>query len=672
MNRLASAQSLYLRQHANNPVHWWPWCDEAWNQAKIQNKLVIVSIGYSACHWCHVMEREVFEHASSAEIMNQHFICIKVDREEHPHIDAVYMDAVHVMGRQGGWPLNMITTSQGIPVFGGTYFPKHIWEKTLQDLFSIQTHQPEELHKYADHMREALNEWYSKRGGEASDLHALFEDVLVSWSKKWDRYYGGDLRAPKFPMADEYLLLLAASQREHEPEFSQHVQRTLHRIHAGGIFDAVGGGICRYSVDERWHIPHFEKMLYDNANMLLVYSRTAQITKDPEFLWAAEDIYQWLQREMRLKSGLYAASLDADVNGVEGSYYAWTASEWNMHLGDDSEWTKIFQFEGAALWEHDLNVLYREKSWQDCAEEWGGKREEIYARWREDRKLLLNARKDRPAPSRDDKMVLSWNAMLISALIKYEVVSSDSEVLKEAQIMFDKLSDMTHPASGWLAHTNTLAEDATDVLLEDYAFLSRAALDIFKCCGDVNYLDAACRLVNQLILQFSDDTSSLFRQCASVQDWIGAQRMDIEDNVISSANSVVCGVLFELGYLIDDASWTNRAYAMRREALSQVRGVHGSARWLWETWWMQEHRIWIVVSGEHALQRARELRVIAPFHWEILPLTSESELAIFKNRFTPNETTYVCVHELCLEPITGYHSGSDLFDKIMNMVKHVE
>ena len=190
------------------------------------------------------MEREVFEHISSAEIMNQHFICIKVDREEHPHIDAVYMDAVHVMGRQGGWPLNMITTSQGIPVFGGTYFPKHIWEKTLQDLFSIQTHQPEELHKYADHMREALNEWYSKRGGEASDMHALFEDVLVSWSKKWDRYYGGDLRAPKFPMADEYLLLLAASQREHEPEFSQHVQRTLHRIHAGGIFDAVGGGIC--------------------------------------------------------------------------------------------------------------------------------------------------------------------------------------------------------------------------------------------------------------------------------------------------------------------------------------------------------------------------------------------------------------------------------------------
>ncbi|MFM7309791.1 MAG: thioredoxin domain-containing protein, partial [Flavobacteriales bacterium] len=492
MNRLIHSNSLYLQQHAANPVHWWPWCEEAWNLAKAQNKLVIVSIGYSACHWCHVMEHEVFEDMTCADAMNQDFISIKVDREQHPQVDATFMDALHLMGKQGGWPLNMVVTPEGVPIYGGTYIPKPHWLSMLRDLHQIYHTHPASVDEFAQKIKDALQAYYTQGSSLPSDVWNLLEDVLVKWSRRWDHTSGGDQRAPKFPIADEYMLMIMLASAESREDFSQHAQRTLQRIYAGGIFDAVGGGLSRYCVDEHWHIPHFEKMLYDNARMLGIFAQAYRCFRADEFAWAAREIWDFLSREMKHTNGHFCASIDADSPGGEGAFYVWSQEEWEAICDDNaSRWSVVFGIGKHAHWEHGNHVLFRRDSWSKHAESLNMSATELKQAWETQRAKLWEHRNRRQAPAIDQKCVLSWNAILVSSLVDVFSALGDEAYLRQAESLFDVLWQSVKSEGTMSIKTDAQSEE----LLEDYANLARAALSLFYATGLESWANRAMALV---------------------------------------------------------------------------------------------------------------------------------------------------------------------------------
>jgi uncharacterized protein YyaL (SSP411 family) len=330
-------------QHKDNPVHWYAWCDEAWEKARRENKLVLVSIGYSACHWCHVMEHEVFEDYECAEFMNMHFVCIKVDREERPDVDSWFMDAVHLMGSQGGWPLNVFTLPDGRPVYGGTYFPKPRWIELLENLRRVMLQDSSRAIEYASQLHDALTR-LNERNNSATVLPGLPEvhGWIENWSKYWDLERGGNRKAPKFPMPNNWELLLNYAQYFKSETAWNQVKCTLDQMAMGGIYDQLGGGFARYSVDAEWKVPHFEKMLYDNAQLVSLYAQACRASNDKVYQSIVEDTLSFINREWKSPDGLYYAALDADSDGAEGTYYVWTESQLDEVLGDDSSLFKKY------------------------------------------------------------------------------------------------------------------------------------------------------------------------------------------------------------------------------------------------------------------------------------------------------------------------------------------
>jgi uncharacterized protein len=551
-NRLAHETSPYLLQHAENPVDWYPWGDEAFARAREEDRAVLVSIGYSACHWCHVMERESFEDEATAALMNERFVCIKVDREEHPDVDAIYMDATQAMTGAGGWPLNAFLTPDGVPFWCGTYFPPEprggmpSWRNVLTAIGAAWDEQREEIREQAGAIIPRLRGGALLTPTEDEIDPASLDTAVRNLRKLYDPEYGGFGRAPKFPPSSTIEFLLGRGERE----MALH---TLRRMASGGMYDQVGGGFARYSVDRVWLVPHFEKMLYDNALLARAYLHGWQVTGEPLFERVARETLDFALKELRQEEGAFASALDADSEGVEGKFYVWTLEQVREALGDLADeaiehfgMTEQGNFEGA-------NIPVR-------ATPDPPHRDELRAK-------LYEARSRRVWPGLDDKRLTSWNALMVSALADAGAALGEPRYVEAAAHCAGFLVTTMRDADGRLLRTYNRGEARLRGVLEDHAFLLEALLTLYEATFDPRWFAEARALADTIIERFSDPENGGFFSTADDHEGLIARRKDIEDNPIPAGQSAAAYGLLRLAALTGE-------HGYEEAALGAIRLLH--------------------------------------------------------------------------------------------------
>lgn len=572
-NRLSKESSPYLLQHAHNPVDWYPWGDEALSKAKAENKPILVSIGYSACHWCHVMERESFEDEGTAYFMNEHFVNIKIDREERPDLDHIYMDAVQAMTGSGGWPLNVFLTPDGKPFYGGTYFPperahnRPSWREILlgvSEAFKTKRDQiDQQAQTLTDHLLntnqigKALTDQPAAEGFTEKEAHEVFVNLM----QNADREEGGFGRAPKFPQTFSIQFLLHYHYHFQVPQALEQALFSLDKMIRGGIYDQVGGGFSRYSTDTDWLVPHFEKMLYDNALLLQAIAEAWQITRRSDYLETIRQTVEFLYREMRSpESGFYAA-LDADSEGVEGKFYVWSKEEVQEILKQDSAiFCAYYDITEKGNWEHQ-NILNVRKPVGEFAKANGLDQKELEEILAKGRSALLEARSRRVRPGLDDKILLGWNALMVTALCKCATVLGDHTLKKEVEQTLDFLLDRFRGSGGY-HHTYKNGVATQPAFLDDLACLVQALIHAQEMSGRADYLLVARELTQQIIEQFGDEETGFFFYTSANQPDVIIRKKEIYDGATPSGNAVMAANLFYLGVVFDKPEWKNRAARM--------------------------------------------------------------------------------------------------------------
>ncbi|MCA9833391.1 MAG: thioredoxin domain-containing protein [Thermomicrobiales bacterium] len=564
-NKLTNESSPYLRQHQDNPVDWFPWGDEAFRAAKARGVPIFVSIGYSTCHWCHVMAHESFEDPRVAQLLNDNFVSIKVDREERPDIDAVYLQSMQMLGYSTGWPLNVWLTPDGLPFYGGTYFPTMPTEGmpsftqailTIRDLW--QRDRAKVINggqKVAKHVIQA-----TKFEGSADAISAeLLQRCLRALYDKFDKQYGGFGTAPKFPHETNLEFLLRYYRRTGDVAALSMVELTLGAMAEGGIHDQLGGGFARYSVDAEWHVPHFEKMLYTNAMLLPLFVDTWRLTEEPLYLHTAEGIVRWLESEMRLKGGGFAAATDADSEGVEGKYFIWTAAEVDRLLeAEDADLIKLHfgiadpgSFEGATV----LRIV---KSDEDLAEDVGLPITEVRDRLARGRQIMLAARKKRVAPGRDDKVIASWNGLLIHALAYAGAALGNDHWIDLARDAARFIASTMVRADGSLVRTWTNGVLVADGVLEDYANVIRGLMTLYSVTGELTWLETSWNLTEYTCAHFAHESGIGFYDTPADTDLFTRPR-ELTDSALPGGNAVMAEVLSMLGAMRRDEALVTEA-----------------------------------------------------------------------------------------------------------------
>ena len=557
-NRLVNSSSPYLLQHAHNPVDWYEWGPEALERAKSENKPIIVSIGYSACHWCHVMERESFENEAVADVMNAHFVCIKVDREERPDVDSVYMDAVHAMGQQGGWPLNVFLLPDQRPFYGGTYFPAEGWSRLCLQIAKVFKEQQAELEKSAaDFMKNIGRSEVEKYGlvdQDSSFTKEALHEMFKKFEENFDYNKGGNNRAPKFPMPVTYQFLLREGVINKNESALDHVKRTLDNMAWGGLYDQVGGGFTRYSTDMDWFVPHFEKMLYDNGQLLSLYAEAYQHFKDSYYAEVISQTFDWLEREiLSPEGGLYSA-LDADSEGEEGKFYLWTTEEIEEALGPDAQTLIEYYNITSGNWEPNKNIPFKSEGDVTFAKSHGLELEELKDLVKAANLKLLNERAKRVRPGLDDKILTAWNALTIIGLCDAYAALGNDKYLSLA---------ITNSEFVWgnLWNGQTLFRNYKDgkasinAYLEDYATLINAFLKLYEVTFSEEWISKATLLIDLVIDQFYDHEEELFFFTPVNGEKLIARKKEIFDNVIPSSNALMADALHKMSMLLDHSDY---------------------------------------------------------------------------------------------------------------------
>jgi uncharacterized protein YyaL (SSP411 family) len=654
-NALIHETSPYLLQHAHNPVNWYPWGKEALQKAKAEDKLIIVSIGYSSCHWCHVMEHESFEDSTVARLMNDHFVCIKVDREERPDIDHIYMTAVHLLNQRGGWPLNCIALPDGRPIWGGTYFPKAQWMDALDQVHAYYLENPEKTEQYAADLAKGItqNSIFSADHTNEAVNNADLSTAVKKWSRQFDFEKGGNRGAPKFPMPVNLDFLLHYAHQYGDREVMQFVETTLTQMARGGIYDQAGGGFARYSVDPVWKVPHFEKMLYDNAQLVGLYAHAYQVFGNMTFRDVVDQSIEFLNREMVSQEGLFYSALDADSEGEEGKFYVWSREELEELLkGDFDLFSEYYNINSTGLWEHGRYILYRTSEPDSFAMERGldpGTLRERINRWN---KILLEARKERIRPGLDDKSLTSWNAMMISGLVKAYRATGDPETLEMATRCAAMIRDELW-SEGVLYRNYKEGRVTIPGFHIDYALTIEACVDLYEASLDPGWLKMAENLTRVTLIKFLDPASGMFRYNAADTEVLITHQIENQDNVIPSSNSVMAHVLFKLGHLLTNMEYLELSSAMLGKMTERIEqspaGYAGWGRLLLK----QQHPFYeIVVAGPDAH------KILWQLQQEYLPqavmagTVQESDLPLFKGRFQKDKTRiFVCQGNVCQLPV---------------------
>lgn len=658
-NHLINESSPYLLQHAHNPVDWYPWGEEALEKAKTENKLILVSIGYAACHWCHVMERESFEDESVAAMMNRHFVCIKVDREERPDVDQIYMDAVMLMTGSGGWPLNCFALPDGRPVYGGTYYPKENWMSVLEQLSTLWQKEPNKAREYAEQLTAGIRSMdeivktEEQSPVERSELDAM----LKTWSGAFDHKDGGmDRSRNKFPMPNNYQFLMRAAHFTGDETLKDFVDLTLQKIAFGGIYDHVGGGFARYSTDKAWHVPHFEKMTYDNGQLVSLYSEAYQ--HDPQQLYK-DIVYQTLeytQREMTSPEGGFYSSLDADSEGEEGKFYVWTKAEIEKLLGKEAKWfCQYYQVTDSGNWEHGNNVLIHHFSEADFATQQGWKIGKFREKLAEAHEVLLEARALRVRPGLDDKVLTSWNAIMLKGYVDaYRTFGEKAfldAALRNANFLNEAMRDGNRLNRNFKNGTSSI-----NAFLDDYALLIDAYLALFQVTQNKKWLDAASDLTQYTLEHFYDETSGMFYYTSDLDPALIARKFETTDNVIPGSNSIMAHNLFTLSHLLDKPEYE----AMAGQMLANVKKDFGKYPSGYSNWGMLMLKklfpyYEIVIAGPNAGSLALKLRNHYLPNALLVAAQKESDLpiALLENRFKGAETRiFVCQNKACKLPVT--------------------
>jgi uncharacterized protein YyaL (SSP411 family) len=569
-NALATETSPYLRQHAENPVDWLPWGPVALARAREKDRPLLVSIGYSACHWCHVMERESFEDERTAALMNEEFVCVKVDREERPDVDALYMEAVQSMTGQGGWPLNVFLTPEQLPFYGGTYFPPDprpgmpAWTQVLQAISEAWNERREEIRAGGERLRERLSGGAQLRPCTEPLREDALDRAVAALRGAFDARSGGFGGAPKFPPTSVIELLLCRG--EHDMSLA-----TLRAMASGGMYDQLGGGFARYSVDAAWRVPHFEKMLYDNALLARAYLHGFQASGDSRLQEVCRETLDWALREMRGAEGAFYAALDADSEGVEGRYYVWTLAQLRAELGEDADaaiaWLQASEqgnFSDPHHPEPGLNVL-QGRGPRPPAEQ----RERVRAR-------LLDVRAGRTRPGLDDKRLTSWNALMICALADAGAALQEPRYLDAAvgcaQFVLGEMRD----ERSRLLRTYNDGQAKIDGYLEDYAFMLEASIALFEATCEERWLTEAVVLADTLIARFADPEHGGFYSTSADGEELIVRRKDLEDSPIPSGASSAAMGLLRLAQLTGEGEYERHAVSVLR-LLAEIAPRHPSA-----------------------------------------------------------------------------------------------
>lgn len=658
-NKLVHSTSPYLLQHAHNPVQWQEWGAEALDEAKKLDRPIIVSIGYSSCHWCHVMERESFENQDVAAIMNENFVCIKVDREERPDIDHIYMESVQVLGGHGGWPLNVFLTPDQKPFYGGTYFPSPQWSRLLLQISQTFKVKRKEINESADELAKHLQtsdlQRFAKPEGMEIFSRERLDEMFSVLQKKFDSTWGGIDKAPKFVMPTVWLWLLRYHFISKDKTALNMVVLTLRQMTRAGLYDQLGGGFSRYSVDGEWFAPHFEKMLYDNAQLLSLYAEAYAITKEENFETIVYETAGWLQREMSHPDGGFYSALDADSEGVEGKFYTWTWSELNEALnGDVSLAANYFHCSEQGNWEHGFNILISEP----------GQRK-TDAQIADLRKKMFSDREKKPRPSLDDKILTGWNAMTVQGLVDCYKAFDDSMFLDLAKKNISFLEkNLIEGEKIFRAFKNK--RSTTEGFLEDYAFLIQAYTSIYEVTFEETFLGKAEQFTNYVITHFYDRDENYFHFSSTSSEKLIAKKKEVFDNVIPASNSVMARSLFHLGTLLDKNEWKEMAMQMTAK-LSSIISSEPTYMSNWGILFAEitEGMNEIVITGNELVKVSKEIQSnYLPFAVYV-GAKSKSDLALLEGRDSVDGKTkiYVCRNKVCKLPVS---SASEALDQIVN------
>ncbi|MEP6737767.1 MAG: thioredoxin domain-containing protein [Chryseolinea sp.] len=656
-NRLAKSTSPYLLQHAHNPVDWYEWGEEALTKAANEHKPILVSIGYSSCHWCHVMERESFEKNDVAQVMNAYFVCIKVDREERPDIDQIYMEAVQALGVNGGWPLNVFLTPDQKPFYGGTYFSPQVWTQVLTNIHNAFKSNRDEIEGTAEELLLHLMNSDVQRFIQPAPDSSLPEDITSIYkllASKFDTAWGGMDRAPKFVMPSVWRFLLRYYHLTKDDDALRQIKLTLDKICQGGIYDQLRGGFARYSVDGQWIVPHFEKMLYDNGQLLSLYAEAWAVTKDPSYKAVVYETAEWLELEMQNNLGGLYSALDADSEGVEGKYYVWTKKELEQILGDLSPLVlKYYEIKAEGNWEEGVNILYRKDVDQSFLESNNITAEDWNTILIETKSRLLEHRSKRIKPGLDDKVITSWNALTVSGFIDAYMYLSDERFLKMAiRNMEFILSNLTN---GLILYRSFKEKrGSVYAFLDDYAFVIQALLKIYQTTFEQQWIDHAKAFMQYTLAHFYDDGERFFHYTGTQSERLIARKKEIFDNVIPSSNAVMAQNLYVLGTMLDNDAWKQMASEMIGGLTQLIKGEPNyMTQWAIALTEIKKGFKEVLMVGPGINQIRREMQSDFRPYAIWMGTTSTTTLPLFEGKISPNQvdTVYVCEQKICKLPV---------------------
>ena len=668
-NELIHETSPYLLQHAHNPVNWQPWGEKALNEAKVKDKLILISIGYSACHWCHVMEHESFEDLAVARLMNEHFVCIKIDREERPDIDHIYMTAVQLLTGRGGWPLNCIALPDKRPIWGGTYFPKDNWTQALESIASFYAENKTKTEEYATKLHQGIDQNpLTPVSSENTRIDLMMPPFLLkTWKEQFDTKNGGTMGAPKFMLPNNWRFLLQAGMLFHDQKILNQVKLTLQKMAYGGLYDQIGGGFARYSTDEIWKVPHFEKMLYDNAQLLSLYAEMWKTSPTPLYKQVVSETIQFLKRELLSPENGFYSALDADSQGVEGKFYVWSKLEFQNILGADIElFSDYFNVNELGAWEDNQYILMRSADNRTFASDHHFSAEKLETKLKTWKQTLLNEREKRIRPGLDDKILSSWNALTISGFVSCYTAFGDEEYINLALANAQFLKHKMFTPEGRILRSYKNNQAKIDGFMEDYAFVIEAFIQLFEATGIKQWLDEAFRLTEITLSDFYDEQQSIFYFTSKNQKDLISRTIEVHDNVIPASNSVMAKNLFRLSYLLEKPEYLKISHKML-ETVSQniIEYPSGYSNWT---------QLMLNLINDHfevAIVGSKAVELLSKLQKRYLPQvifcagTAENNLPLLKDRHVPGKTLiYICQNNSCQLPVETVDEAIKLIEKI--------